>query len=203
MFNINFADDWIRTADLCQLNHNICLEAINRKIKRRKRALWPYLAKFCHFGKSLQVFGKFLAAYFSFGKMLSLLWQICDIIGLSFNVAYSQIMENILIIWSHWKRERREADNSRLELYLQPIQSLTLLGLLILLSSSPPLSFSICETSGQKKIHKKQNNGKGKNNNNNNLYKMNRKLFYLFHFLARSFWPVVWQCDQIVLWATF
>ena len=29
--------------------------------------------------KSLRVFGHFLPVYFSFGKMLSLLWQICDI----------------------------------------------------------------------------------------------------------------------------
>ena len=33
---------------------------------------------------SLQVFGKFLMVYFLFGKMPSLLWPICDIIGLIF-----------------------------------------------------------------------------------------------------------------------
>ena len=35
-------------------------------------------------GKSLEVFGKFLTVYFLFGKMLSLLWQTCDIIGQTF-----------------------------------------------------------------------------------------------------------------------
>ena len=44
--------------------------------------VWPDLVKFHHFRKRLQVFGKFLTVYFLFGKMLSLLWQICDIIGL-------------------------------------------------------------------------------------------------------------------------
>ena len=46
----------------------------------------PDLAEFHHFGKSLQVLGKFLIVYFLFGKMLTLLWQICDIIGLIFIV---------------------------------------------------------------------------------------------------------------------
>ena len=49
--------------------------------------MWPD-AKFRHFGKSLLV-------YFSFGKMLSLLWQICDIIGLIFIVANGQILKKI------------------------------------------------------------------------------------------------------------
>ena len=44
-------------------------------------SVWPDLGKFCHFGKILQVFGVFWAVYFLFGKMLSLLWQICYIIG--------------------------------------------------------------------------------------------------------------------------
>ena len=34
--------------------------------------------------------------------MLSLLWQIWYIIGLIFIVGTSQILENNLIIWSHW-----------------------------------------------------------------------------------------------------
>ena len=38
--------------------------------------------KFHHFGQSFLVFGRFLTVYFLFDKMLSLLWQICDIIGL-------------------------------------------------------------------------------------------------------------------------
>ena len=52
------------------------------------------------FGKKLQVFGKFLSVYFIFDKMLSLLWQICDILGLIFNFANGQILKNNLTIWS-------------------------------------------------------------------------------------------------------
>ena len=55
-----------------------------------ERPVWPDLAKFRHFGKSLEIFGKFLTAYFLFGKMLSILWQICDIIGLIFIAANGQ-----------------------------------------------------------------------------------------------------------------
>ena len=49
--------------------------------------VWPDLAKFRHFGTRLQVFGNCLTVYFLFGEMLSLFWQICDIIGLIFFVA--------------------------------------------------------------------------------------------------------------------
>ena len=49
----------------------------------------------------IYVSGKFLMVYFLFGKMLSLLWQICYIIGLIFIVANGQILKNILTIWSH------------------------------------------------------------------------------------------------------
>ena len=52
------------------------------------------------FGKSLQVFGNFLTVYFVFVKMLNLLWQICDIIGLNFIVANGQTLKNNLIILS-------------------------------------------------------------------------------------------------------
>ena len=54
-------------------------------------SVWPDLARFRHFGKSLQVFGKFLTVYFLFGKILSLLWPIRDIIGLIFIAANGQI----------------------------------------------------------------------------------------------------------------
>ena len=64
--------------------------------------VWPDLAKFCHFGKSLPVFGKFLIVHFLFGKILSWLWRICDIIGLIFIVANGQILKNNPTIWSHW-----------------------------------------------------------------------------------------------------
>ena len=39
-----------------------------------------------------------LIVYFLFGKMLSLLWQICDIIGVIFIVASGQILKNNLTI---------------------------------------------------------------------------------------------------------
>ena len=68
--------------------------------------VWPDLAKFCHFGKSLQVFGKFLTVYFLFGKMLSILWQIWDIIGIIFIAANGQILKNNLTIWSHLSKNK-------------------------------------------------------------------------------------------------
>ena len=46
----------------------------------------------------------FLTAYFLFGKMLRLLWQICNFIGLIFILANGQILKNNLTIWSHCKR---------------------------------------------------------------------------------------------------
>ena len=61
--------------------------------------VWPDLAKFCRFRKSLQVFGKFLTVYFLFGTVLNLLWQICDIIGLIFILTNGQILNNNLTIW--------------------------------------------------------------------------------------------------------
>ena len=63
--------------------------------------VWLDLEKFRQFGKSLQVFGKILTVYFLFGKMLCLLWQICDIFGLIFIVSNGQIFKNNLTIWSH------------------------------------------------------------------------------------------------------
>ena len=66
------------------------------------QAVWLDLAKFRHFGKSLPIFGKFLTVYFLFGKMLSLLWQTCDIIGEIFVAANGQMLKYNLIIWSYW-----------------------------------------------------------------------------------------------------
>ena len=56
--------------------------------------VWPDWAKFCHFGR-------FFRVYLLSGKMLSLLWQICDIIGLIFIVANGQVLNNNLTIWSY------------------------------------------------------------------------------------------------------
>ena len=76
-------------------------------ILSRRVAVWPDLAKFHHFGKSLQI-NQFFTVYFWFGKMLSLIWQICDIIGLIFIVANGQILKNNLTIWSHCRAPREE-----------------------------------------------------------------------------------------------
>ena len=64
--------------------------------------VWPEMAKFRHFSKSLVVNGKFLTVYFLFGQMLSLLWQTSDIIGQFFTVTNGQILKNNTIFWSHW-----------------------------------------------------------------------------------------------------
>ena len=60
-------------------------------------SVWPDLAEFRHFGKTLKDFDKLLTVIFLFGKMLSLLWQILCIIGLIFIVANGQILKNNLI----------------------------------------------------------------------------------------------------------
>ena len=63
-------------------------------------SVWPDLAKFHHFVKSFQATVKILMVYFLFGKMLSLLWQICDMIVLIVIIANGQILKNNLTIWS-------------------------------------------------------------------------------------------------------
>ena len=55
-----------------------------------------------NFTNLAKVFGKFLTVYLLFGKMLSLLWQICDTFGHIFIVATCQILKNNLTIWSHY-----------------------------------------------------------------------------------------------------
>ena len=79
-----------------------CLSTIYRATKCHLWPVWPDLAKFHHFGKSLQVFGQFLMVYFLTGKMLSPLWQIGNVFGLIFITANGQILKNIISIWSHW-----------------------------------------------------------------------------------------------------
>ena len=86
----------------------ISLSLIDRSfdLSRRRDSTWPVwpdLAKFRHFGK---VFSKFLRVYYLFGKILSLLWQNCDIIGLIFIVANGQILKKNLNIWSYCTRQR-------------------------------------------------------------------------------------------------
>ena len=48
--------------------------------------------------KSFQVLGKIMTVYFLFGKMLCLLWQICNIVGLIFSIANGQIFKNNITI---------------------------------------------------------------------------------------------------------
>ena len=58
-----------------------------------------------NFAMLAKVYGKFVqfsTVLFLFCKILSLLWQICDIIGLFVIVANGQILKNNLTIWSHW-----------------------------------------------------------------------------------------------------
>ena len=73
-----------------------------RKRKYKFCSVWPDLTKFRHFGKSWQIFGKFLTVYFLPGKLLSPPWQIYVIFGLNFIAANGQILKNNLTIWSHW-----------------------------------------------------------------------------------------------------
>ena len=60
------------------------------------------------FGEILPLWQKFTSIWqifdslFLFGKMLSTLWQMCDIIGLIFIGANGHILKNNLTIWSHW-----------------------------------------------------------------------------------------------------
>ena len=107
-------------------------EALGRwRGRSRMRMMWPDLAKFWHFGKSLQEFGKFFTVYFLFGKILSLLWQLCDIIGLIFIFANGKILNNNLTIWSHWlslpqceRMWERDKNKERLCQYLQRLEKM-------------------------------------------------------------------------------
>ena len=81
----NFAN-----SDHTESNPSIILECRRRYMP----SVWPDLEKFRHFGK-------FLMVYLWFGKMISQLCQICDIIGLIFSVANDQILKYNWTIWSH------------------------------------------------------------------------------------------------------
>ena len=61
--------------------------------------IWRNWAKICIKFTSLW---QILTAYFLLGKMLSLLWQIGDIVGLIFSVPNGKILINNPKIWSHW-----------------------------------------------------------------------------------------------------
>ena len=74
---VDLVDEWLKIGHLASVT------------------VWPDLAKFRHYGKILQVFGKFLAVYLLFGKLLSLNLAI-------FISANGQILKNNPTIWSHW-----------------------------------------------------------------------------------------------------
>ena len=59
--------------------------------------IWQNFATLANVNKYLANVWQFIL----FGKMLSIFWQICDIIGLIFIAANGQILKNILTIWSH------------------------------------------------------------------------------------------------------
>ena len=48
-------------------------------------AVWPNLAKFCHFGKILNILGKIVRLNLVFGEFLILFWQKYDVIVASFH----------------------------------------------------------------------------------------------------------------------
>ena len=64
-------------------------------------SVWPDLAKFCHLGKLSKVLGKLLRFYLVFGKILNQLWQHFMNFGQIWAFVSSQMMKNILAIWSH------------------------------------------------------------------------------------------------------
>ena len=70
--------------------------------------------KNCQYGNILQVFGKFFTVKFVFGKMLSLLWQICNCVGLIFIVGNGQILKDNLTVWSHCSLSKEVAEKETL-----------------------------------------------------------------------------------------
>ena len=72
-----------------------------------KHPITVSVTRFCEISPLWQKFTscwQIFMVYFLFGKMLSLLWQICDIIGLIFILATGQILKNNQTILSHCKR---------------------------------------------------------------------------------------------------
>ena len=55
-------------------------------------AVWPDMAKFCHFGTMLKHFGHFECVHLVFAKILSLFWQICYAIEQIFICINSQVL---------------------------------------------------------------------------------------------------------------
>ena len=56
-------------------------------------AVWPDLAKFCHFFEMLLIFGNFLEVHSVFCKIMNLIWQILCANGQKFIVVNGQILK--------------------------------------------------------------------------------------------------------------
>ena len=86
-----------QTENVNNTNLSIIAESVVLISVTRFGDISPFWQKFTSLWQILMV-------YFLFGKMLNLLWQICDIIGLIFIVAHGQILKNNIAIWSHWSK---------------------------------------------------------------------------------------------------
>ena len=68
------------------------------------RSVWPDLAKFSHFVKTLKLFDYSLMVYFVLGKILNLIGQIFMILDRFSLLLMAQYWKDNLAIWSHWIR---------------------------------------------------------------------------------------------------
>ena len=66
--------------------------------------VWPYLAKFCHFGETISLW-QFLHVYLIFGKIVNLLWPTFMLLGKSSLLQRVKYCKNNLAISSHWEGE--------------------------------------------------------------------------------------------------
>ena len=107
-------------------------------VTSRTAILPPTLSVLCtvtRFGKISPLWQKFtgswqiLTVYFLFGKMLSLLWQICDIIGLTFIVANGQTLKNNLTICSYWFSGSFHSSSHRIKAPFDRTKSVVVVGL--------------------------------------------------------------------------
>ena len=75
----------------------------------KSKMYWTVINSVTRFGevspiqqKCASLWQIFNSLYFLYGKMMGLLWQMWNIIGLVFIVVNGQISKNYLDIWSHW-----------------------------------------------------------------------------------------------------
>ena len=82
--------------ELATTAHTNCVHLFYTQIlSLGHHAMWPHLAKFCHFGE------KFTSLWQIFDGLF-LIWQICYISGLIFVIAKGQKSKHNLTIWLHW-----------------------------------------------------------------------------------------------------